>query len=256
MSPFSKRLYLLYHELRDLPSDYLYAIDRVTFEQHADFFVQARSSFREILWPEITFDDGHISNFDLALPILAGRSLEATFFITVGWTGTRENYMGWDHLRALTGAGQRIGAHGWTHTLLTHCDDQALRKELTGARMVLEDRLGTAITSVSLPGGRFDRRVLAACAEAGYTQIYTSIPKAAPSDGSALVGRLNIRSTMDVDWMARLLDPRSGLLAGLEHRDRWKHALQKTIGDRMYAKLWAVLNQHDAAATPDEAAGP
>jgi peptidoglycan/xylan/chitin deacetylase (PgdA/CDA1 family) len=246
----SNRLYFLYHELRKVPSNYSYAIERDEFEKHADLFLQARSCGDSMFWPEITFDDGHISNYELALPSLASRGLLATFFVTVGWTEKRAGYMGWEQVRALHMAGQRIGAHGWTHTLLTHCDDNALRTELEGARLTLEDKLGTAITTMSLPGGRFDRRVLAACREAGYTQVYSSIPKAETTTFPSLVGRLNMRSSTGVESIARLLDPSSGVLAKLERRERWKMALQKTMGDRMYGKLWAALNRQETSADP------
>jgi peptidoglycan/xylan/chitin deacetylase (PgdA/CDA1 family) len=231
-------------------------IERDEFEKHADLFLQARSGGGSMFWPEITFDDGHLSNYEIALPSLASRGLLATFFVTVGWAGKRAGYMGWEQVRALSMAGQQIGAHGWTHTLLTHCDDSALRKELGSARLMLEDKLGTAITTMSLPGGRYDRRVLAACREAGYTQVYSSTPRAEKPALPFLAGRLNIRSSMDVESIARLLDPDNGALAKLERQERWKTALKKTMGDRMYAKLWAALNRQETRAEPDEAPLP
>ena len=256
LSASSNRLHLLYHELRELPSDYTYALQKTSFEQHADFFVSARDQGNTTLWPEITFDDGHISNHDLALPILAARGLQATFFITVGWTGARAGYMGWEHLRALRDAGQRIGAHGWTHALLPHCDAPALRRELVDARMTLEDKLRMPVTAISLPGGRFNQRVLEACTAAGYTSVFSSIPKAEPPGSTGLVGRLNIRSTATVEWLARLLDPGTGVLRKLERQDRWKKALKQAVGDRAYAKLWAVLNRQGASPGPEEGIAP
>jgi hypothetical protein len=248
----SNRLYFLYHELRNVPSNYSYAIERDEFEKHIDLFLQARSRGDLMFWPEITFDDGHISNYEIALPVLASHGLFAAFFVTVGWTGKRPGYMGWEQVRALHAAGQRIGAHGWTHTLLTHCDDNALRVELGGARLTLEDKLGTAITTMSLPGGRFNRRVLEACKEAGYTQVYTSIPRSEKTISPFLVGRLYMRSSSGMESIARLLDPTSGMLAKLERQERWKTALKKTMGDRLYRKLWAALNRQEKSEDSGE----
>src|SRR6185437_12879132 len=124
---------------------------------------------------------GHLSDYEHALPLLQARNLQARFFITVGWTGQKPGYMGWNELRSLHEAGQQIGAHGWTHTLLTHCSDKELATELGQARLTLEDKLGTAITTMSLPGGRYNRHVLAACEKQGYTQVYTSIPRSEPA---------------------------------------------------------------------------
>ncbi len=203
------------------------------------------------LFPEITFDDGHVSNHEIALPALAARNLTATFFLTAGWMATRSGYMDWSQVRALHNAGQRIGAHGWSHTLLTHCDDAALHTELHTARLTLEDKLGTPITTMSLPGGRFDQRVLAACKAAGYTHVYTSVPTPNPQALPFLIGRLNLRNTTTVETLTQLLDTRSGALARLERQDKWKSTLKSTLGDRLYARLWAALNRQEAEPAPE-----
>ena len=256
MAASSNRLFFLYHELRAEPSHYSYVIERSTFEQHLDLFVHARALDSETLFPEITFDDGHVSNYTLALPSLADRNLTATFFLTVGWMATREGYMDWNQVKALHAAGQHIGAHGWSHTLLTHCDDGALTTELQTARLTLEDKLGAAITAMSLPGGRFDPRVLAACRTAGYTHVFTSVPHAEPTALPFLVGRLNLRSNTTTETLTQLLYSRSGALSRLERQDKWKSALKKTLGDRMYAKLWSALNRQEPETDPATAEVP
>jgi peptidoglycan/xylan/chitin deacetylase (PgdA/CDA1 family) len=164
--------------------------------------------------------------------------------------------MGWEQLRALRDGGQEIGAHGWTHTLLTHCDEKQLRTELGGARKALEDGLGAAVTTMSLPGGRYNKRVMAACAEAGYTQVYTSIPKAEPEPAGAAVGRLNVRGDMTLEWIEGLLKPGSTVLSGLERQYKVKAAAKAMLGDRMYEKVWALLNRKEQdAGMGDTAAG-
>ena len=254
VSASSNRLFFLYHELRGAPSSYSYVIEHRQFEAHADLFLRLRAaSGSTSLWPEITFDDGHISNYELALPSLAARSLTATFFLTVGWMGSRTGYMDWSQVKALHATGQRIGAHGWSHTLLTHCDDAALEKELRTARLTLEDRLGTAITSMSLPGGRFNQRVLSACRSSGYEHVFTSMPHAEPAHLPFLAGRLNLRSNTSLADLAHLLDPGSGALRRLERHDRWKSVIKRTLGDRLYARLWAVLNRQEPEQAPEQA---
>jgi Polysaccharide deacetylase len=238
-------LYLLYHELRPAGSAYSYVIDTEMFERHVDLFVRLRSEGAG-LWPEVTFDDGHISNLEYAAPILHSRGVTAQFFITVGWTGTKPGYMGWEELRALHVAGHSIGAHGWSHTLLTHCSASELQVELGDARAALEDKLGTSITTMSLPGGRYDRRVLAACTAAGYTEVYTSVPKSEAVPLGATVGRLNVLGDMQAEWIARLFEPDSSLLAGLGRKYRMKAAAKTVLGDRLYERVWALVNRQEA----------
>ncbi len=247
------RLHFLYHELRVGGSDYSYVFDKDEFDRHVKLFVQIRQAASRGVWPEVTFDDGHISNYECALPVLQARGLTARFFITVGWTGMKPGFMGWRELRALHESGQAIGAHGWSHSFLTHCAGEELNRELSGARMMLEDKLGTSITTMSLPGGRYNQRVIAACEKAGYTKIYTSIPRAERDPSGLMVGRLNIRAGMTLESIRGLLEPGSRALASLERQYRIKTAAKTLLGDRVYDKLWALLNRKEPDSGADGA---
>jgi peptidoglycan/xylan/chitin deacetylase (PgdA/CDA1 family) len=241
-----KSLHFLYHELRPEPSTYSYVVECAEFDRHCELFSSLRRA-PSTLQPEITFDDGHRSNFEFALPILQRHNLRARFFITSGWIGQRAGYLDWDELCALHAAGQSIGAHGCTHMLLTHCTDSELDRELTGARQRLEDGLGAAVTTMSLPGGRGNPRILEACWKAGYTQVFTSVPRAAemPAPPRSTVGRLNLRGGTNTAWLQQVLTPKSGLLARLERKDRLKSKAKTFLGDRLYARLWAVVNHEE-----------
>jgi peptidoglycan/xylan/chitin deacetylase (PgdA/CDA1 family) len=236
-----KNLYLLYHELSDASRDYSYVVDSTAFAEQLDLFTRLQKGTGPR--PELTFDDGHRSNYEVALPLLCARDMKAHFFITAGWTGVRSGYMGWNELRALHEAGQTIGAHGWSHALLTHCDVAKLQTELCSARSLLQDKLGIDVTSMSFPGGRFNRRVLAACWEAGYTRLYSSTPRVETLPLGAIAGRLNIRRDMSLAWIADLFHSDSRVLRRLGFLDRLKTASKAVLGDGIYAALWAQLNR-------------
>jgi Polysaccharide deacetylase len=244
MQPLGK-LHFLYHELRPQPCDYSYVLDTKAFDKQIDLFLEIRNAVNPSLWPEVTFDDGHISNFDNALPALLSRGLIARFFITVGWTDKKPGYMGWREVRQLHESGQLIGAHGWSHALLTRGTPEDLDMELRKSRLVLEDKLGTSITTMSLPGGRYNRRVLAACRETGYTQVYTSVPRAEHEPLGFTVGRLNVRRDVSLEWIRNVLQPGSGELSNLERQYRIKALAKTVVGDRLYEKLWALLNRKE-----------
>jgi peptidoglycan/xylan/chitin deacetylase (PgdA/CDA1 family) len=248
-------LYLLYHELRPTPSRYSYVVECSEFESHCALFAQLQAHPGTGLRPEITFDDGDRSNHDFALPILERHGLRAHFFITAGWTGEREGYMGWPELRALHAAGHSIGAHGMTHALLTHCSASELDRELREARLRLEDGLSAPITTMSLPGGRSNARVLDACWNAGYRTVFTSAPHASPAPLSdrATPGRVNVDGATNSDRLRNLLQPNTGALAALERRDRVKSAAKSLLGDNLYAKLWSVVNRQEPERDATEA---
>ncbi len=254
--PGMSKLYLLYHELRSLPSPYSYVMETARFEEHCRLYSAPQAVADGTTTPEITFDDGHFSNHTLAAPLLHQHNLKAMFFITAGWVSHRTDFMSWDQIRELSAQGHTIGAHGMTHQLLTHCSGQELDREIRGARERLEDGLGHPITTMSLPGGRGDQRVLAACWDAGYTEVFTSTPRIEPSSRPAhsAVGRLNVRSSITAEWLEQALRSESGIVRKLERQDHWKAAAKNLLGDRLYAKIWAAVNRQEAEA--DDASMP
>ncbi len=258
---------MLYHELRTEGAAYRYAMATEEFRRQVAVVGRLQRDGSglvsgEGLRPEITFDDGHASHLTEAAPVLAEGGVRAWFFLTAGWMGARAGYLGWEGVRALRAAGHEIGAHGMTHALLTHCDAVGLERELRGARERLEDGLGERVRTMSLPGGRANRRVMEACRAAGYEQVFTSRPGAAVwTEGTATVGRLNLRSDATAEWMERLLDEGTGLLRRVERVDRVKVGAQRVLGDALYRRLWAVVNRADGTeaggaegADPEDAA--
>src|SRR5215472_13598467 len=89
-SPKPPRLHFLYHEVKPFPSKFSYSLETTVFERHLDLIAQkGRQPGTSV---ELTFDDGHTSDFEFVQPILDARGLIARFFITTGWTGTRPGY--------------------------------------------------------------------------------------------------------------------------------------------------------------------
>jgi hypothetical protein len=106
---------------------------------------------------------------------------------------------------------------------------------------------------MSLPGGRYNSRVLTACVEAGYTRVFTSVPKAEALPLGITVGRLNILGDAQPEWIAKLFEPDSTVLTGLGRQYRIKSAAKAMLGDRLYERLWALVNRKEP--DPDDAGG-
>lgn len=241
---------LLYHELREQPGAYTYAMAQAQFTQSLSVLSELPPS----AWrPQITFDDGHRSDYERAMPALQTAGMDAIFFITTAWTGQRAGFMSRAELRALSAAGMQIGAHGMTHTLLTQCTPAQLRQELVDSRAFLEDTLGMPVTQMSLPGGRSHAAVLRAATEAGYTRVWTSTPGVAAA-GTFLLPRFNVRSTFPVESLKVLMDPRSGMLHRARRTQRMKSLAQRILGDRAYAILWRRLNGQQSIEADGSAA--
>lgn len=243
-------LHFLYHELIAAQrGTYSYAVTSEQFKLHAEFF-SFMCKGPHALRPFITFDDGQMSDYEIALPILQANDQTGRFFITPGWAG-KPGYMGWNEIRSLCRAGHAVGAHGWSHTMLTHFDKKQLDDELLISKHTIEDAVGCSVTTMSFPGGRFNRRILRACQEAGYTRVYTSVPRAEPLDLEFIVGRVNVDASWRVDKLARVLLHEGQLLRSLQRSYRFKKLMQTTLGDNLYNKLWTFVNMK-ASNTEEE----
>src|SRR5262249_2795288 len=80
-----------------------------------------------------------------------------------------------------------------------------IRSEWAESRKRLEDILGHAVTSASVPGGYFSTDVAAAAAETGLRTLFTSEPttRTVDSFGLTLIGRYVIRRGHPVDTAQR-----------------------------------------------------
>lgn len=241
-------LYLNYHEVRAEPSDYLYSLPSAEFAAHMRAVAAPPPDARIRLG--VTFDDGHITHFEQAYPILGRAGVKAVFFVTAGFTETEPSYMSWGHLRELAAAGHEIAAHGWLHRFFTHCSGAELDEELRRPKETIEDRVGRPVDALSFPGGRFDDRVLEACGRAGYRRIFTSDPwpPVWTHGGLTLHGRFGVNLGMTAQTLERLM--RAGGRPSSPARLKYglKRTLRAAIGDERYHRLWCLLAKGDPGA--------
>jgi len=232
-----------YHLVQD-GAGYVYSTSGEQLETHLKLLVSLASSLPDFLSaPCLTFDDGHVSQFRYAFPLLQKYGVRAIFFVIAGWMGGRPDYMTWAQLRELTAAGHEVQSHGLTHRFLTRCTDSELAQELQLARSELQQRLGAGVDAISIPFGRWNRRVLQACADAGYRRIYTSDPRPAARSGEQIqvFGRFMVRSSTTEDEFRRVILADRRTLLSLEVKHRCKFWMRTLLGDNLYHRLCGVL---------------
>jgi peptidoglycan/xylan/chitin deacetylase (PgdA/CDA1 family) len=118
---------LTYHEILRQPSRYSYATQAEEFESHIQFLLESRRGAAQGLF---TFDDGHHSHYEVAMPLLEEHRVRGIFFVTAGWVGKRLEQMTWSQLRQLSALGHDVQSHGWSHQFLTRCRPDELSQEL------------------------------------------------------------------------------------------------------------------------------
>jgi peptidoglycan/xylan/chitin deacetylase (PgdA/CDA1 family) len=181
---------LMYHALvagELVPgADPHYSVSESSFRQQLQLAKDARlrlASVRDLMshpeWENasvgITFDDGHISNFEVGVPLLVELQGSADFFVNPSTVGT-PNHVSWSALRDMSLAGMSIQSHGYTHRYFDDLTPEEIRSELRNSKLAIEDQLGTHVTLFAPPGGRIDDRVYEAARECGYQGVCTSRP--------------------------------------------------------------------------------
>jgi peptidoglycan/xylan/chitin deacetylase (PgdA/CDA1 family) len=254
----ANRAVLAYHEVMP-ESDYSYCVTSSAFAQHLALFDSVAKSSDPKLLVQITFDDGERSQYLNAAPLLVEHGISATYFVTPGLIGTAAKFLGWDELKALLNAGHSIQSHGWSHKFLTFCSDAELVHELLASRQLLEDKLGDLVEEISVPGGRWNRRVIKACADAGYRRVYVSDPWVAENlFGIQVIGRFMVRRTTTAAELLKVVQQDRYALGKIRMRSQIKQAIVGLMGDGLYHRLWCCLtgyNEFEAARQQGPIAG-
>lgn len=123
----------------------------------------------------LTFDDGFLDFERTALPLLAGRSLPATLFVTTGALAPhnrsilpRAAMLTLGQVSDLARSGVGIGAHSHLHEQLDTLPRAAALRELTRPKLILENALGREVDLFAYPHGYNDARVRRLTQEVGY----------------------------------------------------------------------------------------
>ena len=189
----------------------------------------------------LTFDDGHVSNYDQALPILLEYQLKATFFITAGQIGTGET-MSWEQIRVLHAAGMEIGSHTVTHRPPSTLDDKDLRYELFESRRILEDGLGAPVTSISSPTGFFNARMRDIAREVGYRALCIGRVGVAADDGDPFtLNRVAVKRTMSQPQFEALLRYDRIAIGSLRTKQWARDMARSIIGRAGYLRFRKIL---------------
>jgi len=123
----------------------------------------------------LTFDDGLISDYEMALPLMRKSNIKASFYITaknIGKTG----YCDKAQLIEMADVGMEIGSHGLTHRYLTLMPKEEVKSEIRESKDIIEQIIGKAINSYAAVGGHFQDWMVDYAFRTGYQSFATMIP--------------------------------------------------------------------------------
>jgi len=138
----------------------------------------------------LSFDDGYLSDYTVALPTLRRHRWPGVLDLAVR-NVTRGDIEPWQ-VRRLVAAGWEIDAHTISHVDLTTLDAAGLREEAAGSRTELRQMFGRAPEFFCYPLGHYDARVVAAVKAAGFRGATTENPGQARADQPFTLARIRI----------------------------------------------------------------
>lgn len=153
-----------------------------------------------------TFDDGNKSDLTIAAPALKAYGCTGSFYVLAGRLQD-EFYLTPEDLQSLVAMGMEIGLHGRSHVDWRGLDHDGLNDETIAAREEIARAAGAKVTSVGIPFGAYDTRVMRRLKAQSFEHIRTS-DGGWTSKSSQVQGRTSVRIDTSLADIAALLEGR------------------------------------------------
>lgn len=153
----------------------------------------------------ITIDDGYVSGYSEAWPVLKKFGYPFTMFVYTNYISAGGKSIKWEQLAEMVAAGVDIGSHTVSHASLTQKKGKTdgeyetwLWNELRGSKDILEQRLSTKVRTLAFPYGVSNELVKQTGLKAGYEVLFTvnGIKTQVASPNPDSIGRYIIDSTL------------------------------------------------------------
>jgi peptidoglycan/xylan/chitin deacetylase (PgdA/CDA1 family) len=122
----------------------------------------------------ISFDDGYLSQFTHAFPVLEAHHWPGVLNMEVNFLRPATGLRPW-RIRVLLAAGWELDAHTLTHPDLTTLDETELRRQVAGSRAVLRRLFHVPVDFFCYPAGRYNDQVVAEVRRAGFLGATTTM---------------------------------------------------------------------------------
>jgi peptidoglycan/xylan/chitin deacetylase (PgdA/CDA1 family) len=248
---------LLYHEVfRDELKEEKYAIGVEDFKRQMaylsennfiglaleDFIKGDRRADNSGKYIVITFDDGNVSDYTIALPVLKNYGLCATFFVTTNRI-SKKNYLDWMHLKEMIAGGMSIQSHGLNHSFLSELNRNSLYKELFESKNELQSNLNIPVDFISLPGGFCSKAVLKMAEEVGYRGICNSVPglnkMSEKMRGLIVLRRFAITKRINLQKFKAIVNGDWSYISACKAKNHFKAGIKRILGAQLYYSIWS-----------------
>ena len=115
----------------------------------------------------ITFDDGHMSVYKNAFPIMESFGFPGVFYIVTNRINNSQDFVNIEQIKTMIDAGWEMGSHSYTHADVTSNHD-TVSYEIARSRNDLKQALSTEISTFAYPFGTIDSFTAQKVIEYGY----------------------------------------------------------------------------------------
>jgi peptidoglycan/xylan/chitin deacetylase (PgdA/CDA1 family) len=187
----------------------------------------------------LTFDDGHISNYTMAYPLLKKFGFTASFYVITDKIG-QPNYLSKQQIKEMHESGMEIGSHTHTHRYLSTLSNEEKLKELKESKHTLEQIIQQEVQTIAYPGGHFDHETIECCQEAGFhSALSCKVGKNSANENPFIYRRIEIRRHTSTNQFIKALTTKVIFFHQLV--ELLKMIVRKTFGLTIYRNLRRYL---------------
>lgn len=183
----------------------------------------------------ITFDDGFISVYERAVPIMRKYGIKGNILLPTKYIEENDpHYLSWEQLKELCDKKEfSVAAHTHSHVDIRMLDEQTMREETQQSNDLIEKRLSIRTKSFCMPYGKYNKssaKMLKSIG--GYQYVFASFYGLAPENrlNSVLIPRIGISNDDTIEVFADKLNGKFNWKGPLQ---RLRLTLENLKGERI-----------------------
>lgn len=191
----------------------------------------------------LTFDDGHIGNFEYAFPMLKENNHCAIFFVCTDFIGKR-NMMDWNQIKEMSDGKMSIQSHCVSHIPLETLSEKQMANELKVSKEIIQEKTGREVTALSLPNGSMHPKIFEEAKKAGYGYIFTSdiaYYRVKNNSEVTTVPRIPIPDWLSIEAYRNIVLKKEKMIKTWALKQKAKSLIKNAIGINNYRKIYRAI---------------